>query len=499
MSSRPRAVRWSAALGVAALACAPAAAAVAVPAVAPAAVASCVPGDLSGDGVVDLAVGAPGEDVGSARNAGAVTVLHGRGDATFGGGRYLTQESVGQVSETGDVFGTAVLVADVTYDGCSDLVVGVPGENSSAGTVVVLRGSAGGILLTSRILLREGYAGATGAAEPGDRFGAALSAAGGLLLVGAPGEDVGTVREAGAVAVFQASPLTTRGSYQLWQGKSGSVGGVAEPGDHFGAALAGSTLIGAPGEDVGSVVDAGSVYAYFDYRYQQITQDSTGIPDSAEAGDQFGAAVAMAYPTCFDDMLEGDVTLGVWVVGAPGEDVGGRADVGYVAHQGGGSSNEHNGTTGQAPWVSMPVPQEAGARSGAALAGSSTEVVVGSPGRTVSGAARSGEVAAYTVTGGCSHGWDHSWSATTGPRGQGFAGVPEKGDQFGSRLGAVAGSPEVFAVGAPGEDIGAAVDAGALTVVDVVSRTSQELSSNTTGVPGSAETGDWFGAVATMR
>jgi hypothetical protein len=147
----------------------------------------------------------------------------------------------------------------------------------------------------------------------------------------------------------------------------------------------------------------------------------------------------------------------------------------------------------------MPVPQQAGARSGAALAGSSTEVVVGSPGRTVSGVARSGEVAAYTVTGGCSHDWDYSWSATTGPRGLGFAGVPENGDRFGSRLAAVAGSPEVFAVGAPGEDIGAAVDAGAVTVVDVVSRATQELSSNTTGVPGSAEAGDWFGAVATTR
>jgi hypothetical protein len=131
-----------------------------------------------------------------------------------------------------------------------------------------------------------------------------------LLLVGAPGEDVGTVAEAGAVAVFQASPLTTQGSYQLWQGQSGRVGGVAEAGDHFGAALASSTLIGAPGEDVGSAVDAGSVYAYLDGKYQQITQDSTGIPDSVEAGDRFGEAVAMAYPTCYDDMLEGDVAAG---------------------------------------------------------------------------------------------------------------------------------------------------------------------------------------------
>jgi hypothetical protein len=499
MTSRHHVPRWSAALGIAALASFPVASAGAavVPAAAPAAVAGCVRGDLSGDGAADLAVGAPGEDIGSARNAGAVNVLLGRGDGTFGGGRYLTQESVGQVSGAGDMFGTAVAVADVTYDGCTDLVIGVPGENASAGIVVVLRGSASGIG-GRPIVLREGYAGATGAAEAGDRFGAALSASGGLLLVGAPGEDVGTIPEAGAVAVFQSAPLTTRGSYQLWQGKSGSVGGVAEAGDRFGAALAGSTLIGAPGEDVGDAVDAGSVYAYLDGKYQQITQDSNGMPDSVEAGDRFGEAVAIAYPTCYHDMVEANLTLGVWLVGAPGEDVGVRADVGYVAYPSGGYSSAHNGTEGVGPWTSMPVPQQAGARSGAALAGSSTEVVVGSPGRTVSGAARAGEVAAYAISGSCGTDWDFRWSAATGPRGTPFPGVPETGDQFGSRLAAVAGSPEVFVVGAPGEDLGAWADAGAVTVVDVVSRASQELSQNTTGVPGAAEPGDWFGSVAAL-
>ena len=144
----------------------------------------------------------------------------------------------------------------------------------------------------------------------------------------------------------------------------------------------------------------------------------------------------------------------------------------------------------------MSVPQQAGARSGAALAGSSTEVVVGSPGRTVSGAARAGEVAAYAISGSCGTDWDYRWSASTGPRGTPFLGVPETGDHFGSRLAALPGAPESFVVGAPGEDIGSAVDAGAATVVDVGSRSVQELSQNTTGVPGAAEPGDWFGAVA---
>ena len=54
-------------------------------------------------------------------------------------------------------------------------------------------------------------------------------------------------------------PLRTSGSVQFRQGARG-VPGAPEAGDRFGAALAGGgNVIGAPGEDVGRVVDAGIV------------------------------------------------------------------------------------------------------------------------------------------------------------------------------------------------------------------------------------------------
>ena len=76
-------------------------------------------------------------------DAGAVTVLFGSARGTYGqaGSLQITQETVGQTSETGDKFGAAIAVADVTGDAQLDLVIGAPGENAGAGQVVVVHGS----------------------------------------------------------------------------------------------------------------------------------------------------------------------------------------------------------------------------------------------------------------------------------------------------------------------------------------------------------------------
>jgi hypothetical protein len=68
-------------------------------------------GDFNGNGVADLAVGAPSEDVGSVADAGAVSVLYGsaRGLTTTGG-RLFTKDSpgiAGNASER-DQFGAAL-------------------------------------------------------------------------------------------------------------------------------------------------------------------------------------------------------------------------------------------------------------------------------------------------------------------------------------------------------------------------------------------------------
>jgi hypothetical protein len=72
-------------------------------------------GDFNGNGAADLAVGAPFEDVGSAADAGAVSVLYGSaGGLTASGGQLFTQDSPGVAggAEVFDRFGNALASGD---------------------------------------------------------------------------------------------------------------------------------------------------------------------------------------------------------------------------------------------------------------------------------------------------------------------------------------------------------------------------------------------------
>ncbi|MEV3966782.1 FG-GAP repeat protein [Streptomyces sp. NPDC050698] len=122
-------------------------------------------GDINGDGYADVAVAAPGEDLGSAKNAGSVTVLFGSASGLKTSGvKSYTQDTAGVPgsAESWDQFGSAVDLTDVTKDGKADLSVGVDGENSTGG-LWFLRGSASGLttsgaqgITTSAIALTSG-------------------------------------------------------------------------------------------------------------------------------------------------------------------------------------------------------------------------------------------------------------------------------------------------------------------------------------------------------
>ncbi|MFI1677864.1 FG-GAP and VCBS repeat-containing protein [Streptomyces sp. NPDC020607] len=109
-------------------------------------------GDANGDGYPDLAVGVPGEAIGAKAKAGAVVLLKGGEDGLTGkGAQAFHQDTTGVpgVAESGDVFGGSVRLLDVTGDGRADLVAGAPGEDLGAvkngGAVWLLRGAAAGL------------------------------------------------------------------------------------------------------------------------------------------------------------------------------------------------------------------------------------------------------------------------------------------------------------------------------------------------------------------
>src|SRR2546423_953901 len=81
--------------------------------------------DFNGDDLDDLAVGAPGENLGVHADAGAVNVQYGSPGGLAGSGQVLTQGT----PEAGDRFGAALAKGRFHDHDFIDLAVGAPGED----------------------------------------------------------------------------------------------------------------------------------------------------------------------------------------------------------------------------------------------------------------------------------------------------------------------------------------------------------------------------------
>ena len=206
--------------------------------------------DLDCDGYTDLVVGTPYEDISGQSDSGYVQVIWGAstGLGTGDNSDQYTQTSFGQPITAGDQFGYSVdAVEDLAQGGTPDpdayaLAIGVPGANvggdNDAGALAVESALDGG---SGRNWITQDTAGVAGAAEPGDRFGAAVTC--NYLIgavdfidcaVGVPNEDVGSAKDAGSVTVLRdiyGDELD--GGIGLDQNSSG-VPGTAEAGDLYG-------------------------------------------------------------------------------------------------------------------------------------------------------------------------------------------------------------------------------------------------------------------------
>jgi hypothetical protein len=295
-------------------------------------------GDFNQDGFADLAIGVPLEN--GPEDSGAVNVIYGSaGGLGPSGNQVWTQDSAGirDGRERGDQFGRALAAGDFNHDGFEDLAVGVPFENvhghSQAGGVNVLYGSPGGLTANGNRFWSQDTTGVVDTSERGDTLGFSVAASDfngdtfADLAVGVPGE--GGPLGAGAVAVILGSPGGLRpAGNRLWSQNSRDVRNSSEAGDHFGYSLAGGDFnhdgfadlaVGVPFEDIWTKANAGAVNVLYGSvrgltatRNQFWTQDSPGMRNQAERGDEFGFSVATED---FNDDTFADLAIGI-----PGED-----------------------------------------------------------------------------------------------------------------------------------------------------------------------------------
>lgn len=221
-------------------------------------------------------VGTPKEDVGSIKDAGEVSLLSAysvNGQVRLTPSRRFNQNTSGVPgsAEAYDRFGAAVALGGVS-------AVGVPGEDigTASNTGMVQRFTIDEAGLHFMAGLDQNSTGVPGSNEDGDGWGSALAT--GYcgptepdfwpLIVGAPGENVGSIADAGSITVLSAEHVK---GYVLTQGSG--LPGKAEAGDKVGGsvsklpgydqymfdAVCDGVVVGAPGEDVGTVSNAGTI------------------------------------------------------------------------------------------------------------------------------------------------------------------------------------------------------------------------------------------------
>ena len=139
-------------------------------------------GDFDNDGFDDLAIGAYGEDVGSTNEAGAVTVAYGSATGiTAARDVIFTRDNDGLSNPpaTLDRYGYALASGDFNDDGYDDLAIGVPRarcpfSGETGGAVVMLLGSASGIVATGSKRFNPGLNDIDGGCNEGGGFGSTL-------------------------------------------------------------------------------------------------------------------------------------------------------------------------------------------------------------------------------------------------------------------------------------------------------------------------------------
>ncbi len=466
-------------------------------------------GDFDCDGNADIAIGDADSTVGTHASAGSLTIAF--GDRLLPVrviGQRFNQSSSGVQggAETGDAFGAALATADVDNDGCDDLAVGIPGEDTGtptindAGGVGVFRGSDAGVRFDDDVFLpRASEAAPHGPSDQHhkgtslamlDRFTSASSLP--MLAIGTPGHSPFPTISAGGASIRRSNTdpgdfiglvtFVDRGGAGFGNVTTDDLGSVMASGDfdhdgHADLALYGRHKDGGQ-HDEGYVLIAYGADTLAGVRYERIDQDSPGVPGAAESADEFGSALASGDfdGDGFDDLA----------VGALSEDIDGVFNAGSVTILFGSGAGVLLNASSSVTYDQSEFPglaMEPGDEFGGALASGDfnrdgfADLLVGDQGEDVGSTLNAGMVLYVPGSaGGLVPSAARVFDLTTA----GMPGSPAAADRFGAQL-AVGDfnddNIDDFAVGLPGRKDGSGTVKGAIALVHSVSDTATAITS----------------------
>ena len=298
-------------------------------------------GDLNGDSILDIAVGAPLDDDGGA-DRGAVWILFMNVDGTVQFAQKIsnTEGGFSGILEDNDQFGAAIAnIGDLNNDLLPEIAVGAIGDDDGGtdrGAIWILSLAENGTIFSFQ-KVSDSSGEFAGTLRDGDFFGSSISGIGDLdadgiedIAVGAIGDDDGGVDRGAVWALLMNADSTVRFEQKI-SATDGNFNGGLDDDDRFGSSVTGLGDINGDGifdiaagadqdDDGGS--NRGAVWLMFMERdggiisESKISSVSGNFTGTLTDGTQFGSA--LANPGDLD--LDGTIDI---VTGAKLDDDGG--------------------------------------------------------------------------------------------------------------------------------------------------------------------------------